>query len=124
MGEPSFDFTLVGVLVCWLGAVAAVAVVPVSASSTRVAVSRSLTLAVSVSVGSELAFRSEIAVVEVLQTPPFDGLTQEFFDGSNLGRIRWYSQGEGFAALLDPSSAADAVSVGINRIGHIEIDDV
>ena len=74
--------------------------------------------------GRKLGLWDEIAVVETRQPPPFDAGGQHFFDFPDHGCVGLHSQGECLSRLLGPPGAADAVGVGVDGVGHVEVDDV
>lgn len=72
----------------------------------------------------ELVFGHEGAVVKIGQPPPFDRCAYGLFDLAYYQPVPPRCQRERFACPVSSSGAADAVGVGVDRVGHVVIDDV
>lgn len=66
--------------------------------------------------------RGKAAVVKAFQPALFDGRPQDRFNVTNHRGIFLHGEGERFAGGMGAPGAANAVGVGIDRIGHVEVD--
>ena len=66
----------------------------------------------------------EAAVLKTFQASPLDALSQCGLDFAHHQFVFGQHERESLAAVLHSAGAADSMDVGIDGVGHVEVDDV
>ena len=69
-------------------------------------------------------FWHEAAIVETGQPPTVDPRAEHFLNRPNQRFVRLLHERSRFSSRVDATGATDAVCVGVDSIGHIEVDHV
>ena len=110
--------------------IAAAAFLPVSGPGVSSALSGPAAVALAPSAAqshpffTELLLRSEVAVVESFQTPPFYLDAQFAFDVADHVTVFGPGQGERLTGLFGAAGPSDAVGIGVGGVWEVKVDNV